>query len=116
MQNVTTTYYAIWPHGRMKIVTLDGDNLENDIRALKEFESWLSDFLDSYFTSSKKKKMFRLERSVNSEIMSIPLHRTEYTIEDYWGETHQRVGDRANADEAAELLEEAYKTINDYHV
>lgn len=77
MSNITSTYYIIQPGGRSKMLTLEGDNPQNDQAALEMFEQYVMGRLKACWNHTKKQKFVRLEKTVSAEMVSIPLQLTE---------------------------------------
>ena len=74
---VTSTYYLGGVASRIKLLSIEGDNTSNDLIALKKFEKYVDREADHLYRYGNKQKKLTLEKTVSTEMVSIPLQKVE---------------------------------------
>ena len=74
---VTSTYYLGGVASRIKLLSIEGDNTSNDLIALKKFEKYVEHAGDDLYRYGNRQKKLTLEKTVSTEMVSIPLQKVE---------------------------------------
>ena len=74
---VNSTYYLGGVASRIKLLSIEGDNTSNDLIALKKFEKYVDRCVDDLYRYGNRQKKLTLEKTVSTEMVSIPLQKVE---------------------------------------